>query len=101
VKATFVAAAAACAFMAGGFAADAKPTSVSGCARQGINPFCVYLKSGGKTYNITGAVPRPKAGTYGRVTGTITTKMTACMQGVYLSPAKWRVDPTMACTQKD
>ena len=101
MKATYIAAVAACAYLAGVFAADAKQVSVSGCARQGINPFCVYLRSGDKTYNITGAVPRPKAGTYGRVTGETTTKMTACMQGQYLSPATWHVNRKMACTLKN
>lgn len=93
--ATLTIAALACAM--GGFAADAKDVTVSGCARAGIENGCIVITSKAGTYNISSAMPTPKAGTYGTVTGVVSDGVSLCMQGIILKPATWTPDAKKAC----
>jgi hypothetical protein len=98
VKTKLLVAAGIVAYLAGLGIADAKSMSISGCARSGFLPFCIVMKSGGKTYNITAAKPLPRVGTYGTVTGTLTNKVSLCGSAPVIDPAKWQADPTKVCT---
>lgn len=79
-------------------AAQAEQIKASGCARAGTEAGCIILQDGDKTYDITSASPKPAVDTYGTVTGTISSKMTMCMEGKPLEAAEWKPDPTKACT---
>ena len=78
--------------------AYAEQIKASGCARAGTEAGCIILQDGDKTYDITSASPKPAIDTYGTVTGTISSKMTMCMEGKPLEAAEWKPDPTKACT---
>jgi hypothetical protein len=81
----------------GGFAADAKDVTVSGCAHAGVENGCIVITDKGRTYNISSAKPTPKADTYGTVTGAVFNGMSFCMQGIILKPATWTPDPKKVC----
>lgn len=69
--------------------AQAQKVTASGWVGAGVEVGCLILESEGKLYNITGAVPSPKPGTYGTVTGTVFDGASTCMQGIILGPATW------------
>lgn len=76
----------------------AEEISVSGCAAAGVEASCLILKAqDGKTYDITAARPVPEPGTYGKVTGTLTDRMSICQQGPVVDPAQWQVEPGREC----
>lgn len=76
----------------------AEEISVSGCAASGVEASCMILKAeDGKTYDITAARPVPEPGTYGKVTGTLSDKMSICQQGPVVDPAQWQVEPGREC----
>lgn len=76
----------------------AEEISVSGCAAAGVEASCMILKAeDGKTYDITAARPAPEPGTYGKVTGTLSDKMSICQQGPVIDPAQWQVEPGREC----
>lgn len=78
--------------------AVAGEVSVSGCAASGVEASCLILKAeDGKTYDITAAQPAPEPGTYGKVTGMLSDKMSICQQGPVVDPAQWQVEPGRAC----
>ena len=81
----------------GSFAAAAKDVTVTGCATAGVEHGCIVIESKEGTYNISGAKPTPKAGTYGTVTGAVFNGMSFCMQGTILKPATWTPDPKKIC----
>ena len=82
-------------------AAHAEDITISGCVEKGVEGGCLIMKSGGKTYEINAATPKPVVGAYGTVTGTLATDMAStCMQGTIISPAKWTPDPTKGCGGK-
>jgi hypothetical protein len=85
------------AFATGSFAAVAKDVTVLGCATAGVEHGCIVIESTDGTYNISGAKPTPKAGTYGTVTGAVFNGMSFCMQGTILKPATWTPDPKKVC----
>lgn len=70
---------------------------VSGCAAAGVEANCLVLKAGDKVYNITAAQPTPVPGTYGKLKGTLSDKMSTCQQGVIVDPATWEVEPGKEC----
>jgi len=80
-----------------GSVAHAQEVTVSGCARAGVESGCVILQSGGQTYNISSATPRPQVNTCGTVRGRPSNNPTTCMQGTLLSPATWEADPQRNC----
>lgn len=76
----------------------AEEISVSGCAASGVEANCLILKAeDGKTYDITAAQPAPEPGTYGKVTGTLSDRMSICQQGPVVDPAQWQVEPGRQC----
>jgi hypothetical protein len=86
------------AFLAAALPVWAEEISVSGCAAAGVEASCMILKAeDGKTYDITAAQPAPAPGTYGKVTGTISDKMSICQQGPVIDPAQWQVEPGREC----
>lgn len=76
--------------------------TVEGCARPGVEAGCIMMRSAdGALYNISAAQPKPEFGVRGRVTGTVSTGFSYCMQGILLSPATWEPIPGGTCTQED
>jgi hypothetical protein len=59
----------------------------SGCPEVGPLPFCLSLKSGKQTYNISAANPRPPFDAYIIVEGTVSDAMSPC-QGIPLANIK-------------
>jgi hypothetical protein len=80
--------------------AFAQQVTASGCAEAGVEAGCVMLKDGGKLYNITHAAPKPVVGTYGTVTGTVSSEPDTCQQGDLLKAAEWKPNPDKACASK-
>jgi hypothetical protein len=70
---------------------------VLGCAAAGVEANCIILEADGKTYNITAAQPTPVPGTYGKLKGTLSDKMSTCQQGVIVDPATWEVETGKEC----
>jgi hypothetical protein len=85
-----------------GFApgAQAQQVTASGCAEAGVQKGCIVLKDGKKLYNISHAAPTPVVGTYGTVTGTLSTDADICQQGDILKAAQWKPDPKKVCANK-
>ncbi|MGE0242142.1 MAG: hypothetical protein AB7S59_25740 [Parvibaculaceae bacterium] len=77
--------------------AFAEEVTLSGCAAAGVEASCIILKAGDKTYDITAAQPAPVPGTYGRVKGTLTDKLSICQQGPVIDPATWEVETGKQC----
>jgi hypothetical protein len=91
-------AAAVLALAAAASAAAAADVTVSGCARAGVEAGCVVISGAdGTLYNISAAQPRPQPGSGGQVTGTVSSNLSACQQGVILAPATWKADPAIQC----
>ncbi|TIX68781.1 MAG: hypothetical protein E5V30_19985 [Mesorhizobium sp.] len=80
--------------------AQAQQVTASGCAEAGTEAKCIMLKDGDKLYNITSAKPTPTVGTYGTVTGTVSSGADLCQQGTLLEAAEWKPDPEKACANK-
>jgi hypothetical protein len=81
--------------------AFADKVTVSGCPQSGVRAGCVVIAAGngGTVYNITAAMPRPQVGLDGTVSGTISTRVASfCQQGIMLSPATWKPDPSIKCS---
>jgi hypothetical protein len=83
--------AAACSFAVSGVAA-AKDVVVSftGCTAAGVESGCLIVASGGKTYNISSARPRPGLGRAIAGRGILADEMSHCMQGRILKDVHWR-----------
>lgn len=76
----------------------AEEITVSGCAAAGVEADCIILKADdGKTYDMTAAQPAPAPGTYGRLTGMLTDRISICQQGMIVDPALWEVEPGKQC----
>ena len=83
------------AFPVTGWAEDVK---VEGCAVAGVEANCVMLEANGTKYNITAAMPKPDVGTYGMVSGVVSTDPDICQQGdIKLAPATWTPDSSKTC----
>ena len=57
---------------------------------------CIGVNSGGETYEITPANPKPGVGTMIAGSGKVSSDVTTCMQGVHLNPVTWK--ETEVCT---
>ena len=70
---------------------NGKSVTLIGCPAAGVMPFCVMLKGKDQVnYNISAAAPMPPVGDVAvRVTGTVTDKVSLCMQGAVLDNIKW------------
>lgn len=78
--------------------AFAEEITVSGCAAVGAEANCIILKADdGKIYDITAAQPAPAPGTYGRLKGVLTDRMSVCQEGMIVDPALWEVEPGKQC----
>jgi hypothetical protein len=75
----------------------ADEVTVTGCAAAGVEANCIVIKDGDKTYDITTAQPAPFPGTYGRVKGMLSDKVSACHQGQVIDPATWEVETGKPC----
>ncbi|MER9797969.1 hypothetical protein NKJ36_12610 [Mesorhizobium sp. M0142] len=80
--------------------AYSQQVTASGCAEAGVEAGCVMLKEGDKLYNITHASTKPTVGTYGTVTGTVSSDPDTCQQGTLLKAAEWKPDPEKVCPNK-
>jgi hypothetical protein len=65
-----------------------KKVTVVSCASGGIPEFCIMLKAGAQSYNVTGARPALPIGKLVRMTGTTTDRLSPC-GGVVLADIKW------------
>jgi hypothetical protein len=80
--------------------AFADEVTVNGCPQAGVKAGCIVIAAGngGTVYNITATMPRPQVGLGGTVSGTISTGVASfCQQGIMLSPATWKPDPSIKC----
>jgi hypothetical protein len=80
--------------------ASADDVTVSGCPQAGVEAGCITITAGtgGTVYNITAAMPRPQIGLGGTVSGTLNIGVASfCQQGIVLSPATWKPDPSIKC----
>jgi len=76
----------------------AEEITASGCAAAGVEASCIMFKADdGKTYDISAAQPAPAPGTYGRLTGTLTDRISTCQQSIIVDPALWEVEPGRQC----
>jgi hypothetical protein len=87
------------AVLAAGAAASHKPgDEVRFCGKVValVEAGCIGVNSGGVTYEITSASPKPAAGTMIAGSGKIGDGATTCMQGVHLNSVTWK--ETEVCT---
>jgi len=70
-------------------AALADQVTLTGCPEPGVEAGCIVILGDGAIYNITAAKPTPALGVAGKVTGTVSTGVSACGEGTILSPATW------------
>jgi len=77
----------------------------NGCASAGTEPGCLMLRSGGVTYDVTLASPRPSINMGMIGNGTILTGPTTCQEGVALTGIHWRPSrrhcPSAAILRRD
>ncbi len=73
-----------------------QPITVTGCVQQGVEPFCLVLRTiTGKAYNISAAQPRPAPGSYGTIKGILKSQgVSFCQQGQVIDPAAWTMRGT-------
>jgi len=76
---------------AGGAGAEGKKVTIAGCPYPGVEFACLMIKDkDGTVYNISAASPRPVPNEVAiALTGTVTPKLSLCMQGVVLDDIKW------------
>ncbi len=77
--------------------AMAEDVRVEGCTTAGVEAGCVMLEANGTKYDVTAATPKPDVGTYGTVSGVISTGTGICQEGTRLDPATWTPDPSKVC----
>jgi hypothetical protein len=72
-------------------AAIAKDVSISfsGCVFRGVEGGCLMVRSGLKTYNITGTQPAPAVGRAIAGAGALAGGVGFCMQGNHLKDVHW------------
>lgn len=79
-------------------AGRAEEVTASGCVAAGVEAGCMVLQAeDGTLYNVTAAEPKPEPGAAGTVTGTVSSGVSLCMQGITLSPATWTPKPGADC----
>jgi hypothetical protein len=65
--------------------------SVRACPYAGVTDPCLMINGAdGTVYNITSASPKPPPGGMIRLRGTVTDKLSACIQGTVLDGITWR-----------
>jgi hypothetical protein len=77
--------------MSGVLANAQQSVTVIGCPTSGVEANCMVMRGAdNKTYNISGAKPRPEIGQRAiRLTGTTTRKPSYCQQGIVLDKITW------------
>ena len=65
------------------------PVKVCGAVVALTEASCIGVRTGGQTYEISGAKPRPSVGDVIVLTGTPSNAMTICMEGTHLAAVTW------------
>jgi hypothetical protein len=73
-------------------APPAKTVVIAGCPTTGIPQVCTEISGGGKTYNVSGAVPPAPIGKYIRLRGVESQAHSFC-RGIVLQNIRWRLIP--------
>jgi hypothetical protein len=81
-------------------AAEGKKITITSCPYPGVEFSCLMIKDkDGTVYNITGANPKPMPNDVVIIlTGTVTQKLSICLQGIVLDDIKWQ-RTKMRCPQ--
>jgi hypothetical protein len=81
-------------------AAEGKKVTITSCPYPGVEFSCLMIKDkDGTVYNITGANPKPMPNDVVIIlTGTVTQKLSICLQGIVLDDIKWQ-RTKMRCPQ--
>jgi hypothetical protein len=81
-------------------AAEGKKVTITSCPYPGVEFSCLMIKDkDGTVYNITGANPKPVPNDVVIIlTGTVTQKLSICLQGIVLDDIKWQ-RTKMRCPQ--
>jgi hypothetical protein len=71
--------------------AEGKKVTLTGCPYPGVEAACLMIKDkDGTVYNISSANPKPVPNDVAIIlTGTLTQKLSLCLQGVVLDDIKW------------
>lgn len=70
--------------------AAARRVQFSGCVSRGVEHGCLMVRSGGQTYNISSANPRPPVNWGISGYGTRSGGVSFCQQGVILTNVHWQ-----------
>lgn len=88
--------------VSGAAAASDEIVAFTGCTAAGVETGCLIVTSGGKTYNISSARPRPDPGRAISGRGVVAKEMSHCMQGPILKQVRWRyVRQPVPCMKTD